>query len=190
MFFNKHDLFEKKISKYPLSELFDDYKGMRRMSFSRSISNLMIGDDTLEDSVEFIMSQFKNRYHGSEDHYHVFITCSLDWNELDEAIAKIREIMKKQDEKLWKVRSFAAILCWHYPNYDFNKLGMFIPFIVTPFREAIGGVLQRVTVPTPHLWCASKSNWCTKKEIYVSQRMSRTNNEIFYVSIRIWRTST
>jgi hypothetical protein len=55
------------------------------------------GEDTLEDSVEFIMSQFKKRFQGSEDHFHSFITCSLDWNELGEAVKKIKDIINKAD---------------------------------------------------------------------------------------------
>ena len=46
------------------------------------------------------MSQFKNKFQGSDENYHVFITCSLDFNELEEALAKVKEILKRKNEEL------------------------------------------------------------------------------------------
>jgi len=92
MFFNKQDLFKSKISLYPLSKLFQDYQG----------------DDTVADSLEFIKDQFKQRFRGKEGSYHVFVTCSLDFDELDGALEKIRQLMiTKQD-----TRFFTYVKCF------------------------------------------------------------------------------
>mmetsp|Transcript_50603 Transcript_50603/g.127099 ORF Transcript_50603/g.127099 Transcript_50603/m.127099 type:complete len:343 (+) Transcript_50603:156-1184(+) len=80
IFFNKIDMLREKIATYPLSDLFEDYKG---------------GSDP-DAALSFIKDQYLDQIQSKRQHY-VHVTCALDRKNINVVFNAIRNILLKED---------------------------------------------------------------------------------------------
>jgi len=82
--FNKEDLFKCKIQVQPISQYFDEF----------------IGDDTYDNSLKFIQTQFERIFHGNKSRYTAFVTCTLDTDSVMRTMEQIQNFFRDNNHTL------------------------------------------------------------------------------------------
>lgn len=79
VFLNKRDLFEEKLSKYPLSDTYPEYKG---------------GDD-FDKAVEFITNKFESQNTNPNKTIYFHITCATDTKSVEAVFKATKDVILK-----------------------------------------------------------------------------------------------
>jgi len=92
LFLNKKDLFEHKIKRKNINIAFPEYKG----------------DNSFDDTIEFITEQFLDKNHNSDRSMFKFVTFVADTDQIRKIISAVTDIVIEQ--KVRKKNSFLVVI--------------------------------------------------------------------------------